>query len=91
MADSNEELAFNEALISRVKQWREEKGWTAEQMAIALGIPAARYRKYESRTPLPAYLFQRFCLITETDLENLLFGKPRPRANPPRFAASKRA
>jgi transcriptional regulator with XRE-family HTH domain len=50
MAESNEERQFNEALIARTKAWREEKGWTAEQMAVALGIPADRYRKYETRT-----------------------------------------
>ncbi len=85
MAESNQEAAFNEALCSRVAQWRKEKGWTAEQMAIALGIPADRYRKYEKRSPLPAYLMERFCLITETDLENLLLGKSRGRAVQSKF------
>lgn len=84
MADSNDELAFNEALITRTRKWREEKDWTAEQMAIALGIPPDRYRKYESRTPMPAYLFQRFCLITDTTLENLVLGVPRKRQNAPK-------
>jgi transcriptional regulator with XRE-family HTH domain len=79
MAESNEERQFNEALIARTKAWREEKGWTAEQMAVALGIPADRYRKYETRSPLPAYLMQRFCLVTNADIENFLLGKPRPR------------
>ena len=91
MADSNEELLFNEALITRVKRWREEKGWTAAQMATALGIPPDRYRKYETRTPLPTYLMERFCLITETDLENLILGKPRKRSVPPVEVAKKRA
>lgn len=90
MADNNEEAAFNEALCARVKRWREEKGWTAAQMATALGVPPDRYRKYEVRSPLPAYLMERFCLITATDLENLLAGKPRGRAVPPKLA-SKRA
>lgn len=91
MATNNEELAFNEALTARVKRWREEKGWTAERMAIALGIPPERYRKYEYRTPLPPYLYQRFCIIHDAELEHLLLGTPRQRANPPRAAASKRA
>ncbi|TIR87335.1 MAG: helix-turn-helix transcriptional regulator [Mesorhizobium sp.] len=87
MAENNQEAAFNEALCARVALWRKEKGWTAEQMAIALGIPPDRYRKYESRSPLPAYLMERFCLICEADLENLLLGKARRRAAPPRLAA----
>jgi transcriptional regulator with XRE-family HTH domain len=79
MAESNEERQFNEALIARTKEWRVEMGWTAEQMAVALGVPADRYRKYEIRSPLPAYLMQRFCLVTNADIENFLFGKPRQR------------
>lgn len=51
-------------------------------MAAALGVPAERYRKYETRSPLPAYLMHRFCLICDADLENLLIGKPRTRAAP---------
>lgn len=87
MAESNEEAAFNEALCARVKRWREEKGWTAAQMATALGVPPDRYRKYEVRSPLPAYLMHRFCLISEADLENLLLGKARRRAVPPKLVA----
>lgn len=86
--ETNEELLFNNALCARVKQFREEKGWTAAQMATALGIPADRYRKYETRSPIPAYLMERFCLIVDCDLENLLFGKPRRRAD--RTAESRR-
>jgi len=91
MATDNEEQAFNDALIARTKAWREEKGWTADQMATALGIPAWRYRKYESRTPMPSYLMKRFCVITDATLENLVAGTPRPRANPARIASSRRA
>ena len=80
MAAPNEELEFNEALCSRVHRWRVEKNWTAAQMATALGIPADRYRKYEKRSPLPAYLMERFCLICDADLDNLIKGTPRRRA-----------
>lgn len=82
MAESNEELIFNNALCERVKRFREERGWTAAQMATALGIPADRYRKYENRSPLPAYLMVRFCLNTNVDLENLVAGKPRQKQRP---------
>lgn len=85
MAESNQEKAFNEALCARVFQFRKETGMTAEQMAIALGVPPDRYRKYESRSPLPAYLMHRFCLITHVDLENLIAGKARGRAAAPKF------
>ena len=85
MAESKQEAHFNNDLCARVKQLREEKGWTAAQMAIALGVPAERYRKYEVRSPLPGYLMERFCIITDTTLENLILGTPRKRANPPKY------
>jgi transcriptional regulator with XRE-family HTH domain len=71
----NEEAAFNEALIARTHRLRNERGWTAEQMATALGVPAERYRKYEYRTPLPHYLLERFALQVGRDVEYLLFGR----------------
>lgn len=75
MADSDEEQAFNEQLMARVKEWREAKRLTAAEMAHALGIPPARYRKYEYRTPLPGYLWERFCIVNDATLEELISGK----------------
>lgn len=75
MAVWTREQEFNEALISRVKRLREERGWTAEQMATALGIPAERYRKYEYRTPLPHYLIEPFALLVDREPSYLLTGK----------------
>lgn len=82
MGVSNEELAFNNALMNRLRAWREEKGWTAAQMATALGVPADRYRKYETRSVLPPYLFERVCLICDASLENLILGTPRKPSRP---------
>jgi DNA-binding XRE family transcriptional regulator len=75
----NEQMLFEDALCARVKRLREEKGWTAEQMAIALGIPPERYRKYENRSPLPQYLIPRFALVVDRSPEYVLTGK-EPRA-----------
>lgn len=76
MADTNnEQLQFDEKLIARTHRLRKERGWTAQQMAIQLGIPAERYRKYEYRTPLPHYLLERFALAVGRDVEYLLFGR----------------
>lgn len=74
---NNEELAFNEALCARVHRLRNERGYTSAQMATALGCPADRYRKYEYRSPLPAYLMERFCIVAGCDLEHLITGKLR--------------
>jgi hypothetical protein len=59
MVINNEEAIFNEAICARVHRLRNERGWTAAQMATALGVPPERYRKYEYRSPLPHYLIER--------------------------------
>lgn len=51
-------------------------------MATALGVPSDRYRKYEYRSPLPAYLMERFALIVGCDLEYLITGKVRRSTSP---------
>lgn len=74
----NKEARFNDALCARVHRLRNERGWTAQQMATALGIPAERYRKYEYRSPLPHYLLEQFALIVGRDIEYVLTGKRSP-------------
>jgi transcriptional regulator with XRE-family HTH domain len=69
------ETEFNRALFERVRELRQARGWTAEEMATALGITADRYRKYESRTPIPHFLIERFALIVGRDLDYVLTGK----------------
>ena len=75
MPDSQDEFLFNNAFCARVRELRLGRGWTAEQMAIALGVPPDRYRKYESRSPLPAYLIERFAIIVGQDVEYVVTGK----------------
>lgn len=81
MSDS-EEFIFNNGYCERVKRFRGETNMTAEDMADLLGIPADRYRKYESRSPMPVYLTPKFCRIVGCDLEHLILGKPRERIKP---------
>ena len=64
---------------------------SAAQMAALLSIPPDRYRKYESRSPLPPYLIGKFCQIVGCDLEHLLLGKPRSRTKPMIVARSEAA
>jgi len=71
----NRELEFNEKLCARVHRLRNDRGWTAEQMATALGIPPDRYRKYEYRSPLPHYLIEQFAQIVGRDVDFILLGK----------------
>ncbi len=79
MAIWTPEQEFTEAYIARVKKLREDRGWTSEQMATALGIPAERYRKYEYRTALPHYLVERFAQIVDRDVSYVLTGKAGPK------------
>jgi hypothetical protein len=78
MPAMSEEAAFNEALCARVHRLRNDRGWTSQQMATALGVPPDRYRKYEYRSPMPHYLVERFALIVGRDVEYILTGKSAP-------------
>ena len=75
MRSDDDELIFNNEYCARTRALRDGRGWTAEQMAIALGIPPDRYRKYEYRSVLPPYLIERFCLITGADIEYFVTGR----------------
>jgi transcriptional regulator with XRE-family HTH domain len=66
---------FDALYIARVKALRQLRGMTAEQMSTLLGVPAERYRKYESRTPMPHALMEQFALITGVSVEFLLTGR----------------
>jgi hypothetical protein len=91
MATTPTESKFNEALVNRVKRLRQERFSAAEDMALALDIPADRYRKYESRSPMPHYLIERFALIVGRDVEFILTGKLKPSRAPRPPATEKRA
>ncbi len=72
---SESEREFNRQYCLRIKQARGEGGFTQETMAKALGIPKERYAKYENRSPMPAYLLERFSLITRADIAWLITGR----------------
>jgi DNA-binding transcriptional regulator YiaG len=91
MATTSDELQFNEALCARVHRIRNERGWTSEQMATALGIPSERYRKYEYRSPLPSYLIERFALINNLSIAYVLTGKNESYTHGPQEIAKIRA
>jgi transcriptional regulator with XRE-family HTH domain len=88
---TNEELLFNEALCARTRALRDEKHWTAEQMASALGIPPDRYRKYEKRSPIPHYLIPRLALICDRTVEFILTGRTTKQLEAPVKASRMRA
>ena len=73
--DAELEAAFNADLIARTRALREARGWTQSKMATYLGIPLDRYKKYESRSPLPQYLIPRFADFVGRDIEYVLTGQ----------------
>lgn len=74
------EAEFNDALCTRIARLREERGWTQAQMAAAVGVPFERYKKYETRSPMPHYLLPRFAQQVDRSVEYLLTGKLAPQA-----------
>ncbi len=91
MSDSSDEMLFNNAYCQRVRDLRVARGWSAEQMATALGIPPDRYRKYETRSPMPAYLVERFGLIVDRDVQFVLTGKAARQASQSQSQTQRRA
>lgn len=66
---------FEELFVARTKALRELSGMTGPQMATALEIPYERYKKYETRSPLPHDLVERFALITRVPVDFVMTGR----------------
>lgn len=79
MKESPTELEFRSALQGRMVELRNKLGWSQETMAKALGVPFERYKKYETRSPLPVYLIPTFAQLTSCDVDYLLLGKVKAR------------
>lgn len=76
--NGNAQFIYESALCQRVRDLRDARGWTQMQMATALDIPYERYKKYETRSPLPHYLLERFALLVGQDLHYVVTGKRAP-------------
>lgn len=70
-----DELEFNDALCARVQRLRKERDWSQQQMATAIGVPFERYKKYETRSPIPPYLIPRFAMIVDRSVAYILTGR----------------
>ena len=78
MSEWLDQLEFNDRLCARIARLREERGWNQAQMAAAIGVPFERYKKYETRSPMPHYLLPRFAQQVDRNVEYLLTGKVAP-------------
>ena len=74
MSEEQFEERFLSDLLSRTRSLREARGWSQAQMAEALGVSLARYKKYETRSPLPHHLIPRFAMLVGKDIEYVLCG-----------------
>lgn len=71
-------------MCARIQRLRIERDWTQQQMATAIGVPFERYKKYETRSPMPAYLIPRFALHVSRSISYILTGKEEAAARGPR-------
>jgi len=66
---------YRRAILARIKLLREAAGLSQEEMAEKLKVPLDRYRKYESRSPLPIYLIEPFAEIVGYSVTFIVTGK----------------
>lgn len=76
------EKSFNAALRKRLRELRERRGLTQAEMAIALGIETDRYRKYETRSVIPAFFMLRVAIVCQSSVEYLVTGQQAGRKKP---------
>lgn len=69
------ERNYYAALRSRLVSTRHQLDWSQADMANALGIPLANYKKYEVRSKFPLHLVERLALVTHRDVEYIVTGK----------------
>lgn len=69
------EEPYRKAITARLKLLRESAGKSQPEMAEMLGVPLDRYRKYETRTPLPGYLVEAVSKITGYSVTFVVTGK----------------
>ncbi|HEU4805194.1 MAG TPA: helix-turn-helix transcriptional regulator [Nitrobacter sp.] len=75
MSEWLSQAEFEDRFCARIQRLRVERGWTQEQMATAIGVPHERYKKYETRSPMPLYLLPRFAMQVDREIEYLVTGK----------------
>lgn len=64
-------------ICRRTRELREARGLTQAQVAANLGIGEEAYRKYESRSPMPHVLLERFAILVGSEVSYIITGKNR--------------
>lgn len=70
-----DEAEFNDQMCARIQRLRKERDWSQQQMATAIGVPFERYKKYETRSPMPSYLVPRFAQMVDRTMAYILTGR----------------
>jgi transcriptional regulator with XRE-family HTH domain len=66
---------YRSAITARLQLLRKAMGKSQPEMAEALGVPLDRYRKYETRTPLPGYLIEPLAELTGYSVHFIVTGR----------------
>lgn len=74
MAEEQSERGYYEAFRDRLRTVRTEIDFSQEEMAKALGVPLANYKKYEVRSKFPPHLLEKLALVTHRNIEYLVTG-----------------
>ncbi len=74
-AEHPREMQYRKAITARLKLLRESTGKSQPEMAETLGVPLDRYRKYETRTPLPGYLIEPVSAVTGYSVTFIVTGR----------------
>lgn len=75
MAKEPGETEFEASFRARVAAARRAAGKTQEEMATLLNMRQGRYKQYETRSLLPHFYVERFCLATSVTSHWLMTGK----------------
>lgn len=69
--------AYYSGFRDRLVLLREELDWSQAQMAKALGVPLANYKKYEIRSKFPLHKIELLALVTHETVEYVVTGNGR--------------
>jgi DNA-binding XRE family transcriptional regulator len=72
------EDAFLKAFQQRLASARRERGFTQLQLAVALGLALATFKKYETRSAFPMYLLPKLSVLLDKPLSYWIFGQNTP-------------
>jgi DNA-binding XRE family transcriptional regulator len=67
---------YRRAFFERIRAARVSAGKSPAEMAQLLGVPKDTYHRYETRTLLPHHLMEKFCRLTDKELDWLITGRP---------------